>query len=83
MLSGLLIKNISCLVQTEDVAKLKVCGNKMPEFNTITDAFLYISEGFISDFGKMKDLQIGNILIENPRVEIINAGGRGAKLKKN
>jgi imidazolonepropionase len=73
MLTGILIKNIKCLVQTEDVIRLKVCGNEMSELNTITDAFLFISDGFISDFGKMKDLDIGLILTENPNVEIIDA----------
>ncbi|MDP3001837.1 MAG: imidazolonepropionase [Bacteroidales bacterium] len=76
MLTGLLIKNIKCLVQTEDVFRLKVCGNEMSELNTVTDAFLYIRDGFISDFGKMKDLKKGNILIDNPQVEIIDAIGR-------
>jgi len=76
MLTGLLIKNIRCLVQTEDVAKLKVCGNEMSELNTITDAFLYIRDGFISDFGKMKDLKTGNILTENPQINVIDASDR-------
>ena len=43
MLSGLLIKNIKCLVQTEDVVKLKVCGNEMSELKTITMHF-FLSE---------------------------------------
>jgi imidazolonepropionase len=76
MLTGLLIKNIKCLIQTEDVTKLKVCGNEMSEINSITDAFLFIRDGFISDFGKMKDLQPGNILAENSQVEIVDAIGR-------
>ena len=76
MVTGLLIKNIRCLVQTEDVTKLKVSGNEMSEINTITDAFLYIRDGFINDFGKMKDLKTGNMLIEYPQVEIIDANGR-------
>lgn len=76
MLTGLLIRNIRCLVQTEDVPKLMVRGNEMSELKTITDAYLYIRNGFISDFGKMKDLKTGNLLIENPRVEILDATGR-------
>ncbi|MEI8226064.1 MAG: imidazolonepropionase [Bacteroidota bacterium] len=76
MLTGLLIKNIKCLVQIEVVPKLKVCGNEMSELNTVSDAFLYISDGLISDFGKMEDLSTGKILTENSRVKIIDAAGR-------
>ena len=42
MLTGLLIKNIKCLVQTEDVPRLKVCGNEMSELPSINDAYLYM-----------------------------------------
>jgi imidazolonepropionase len=76
MLTGLLIKNIRCLVQTEEVPKLKVCGSEMSEVNTIYDAYLYIDDGLISDFGKMKDLQKSKILIQNPQVETIDASDR-------
>ena len=61
MLTGLLIKNIRCLVQTEDVPKLKVCGKKMSELNTVKDAWLYIKDGLISDFGKMSVIRSGEI----------------------
>ena len=40
------------------------------------DAYLYINNGFISDFGKMKDLQNNKILIQNPQTETIDASGR-------
>ncbi len=76
MLTGLLIKNISCLVQTEDIPALKISGKKMSELGTIPDAFLYIRDGFIVDFGKMKDLQSGKIPIEDPQTETIDAAGR-------
>ncbi|MCX6255415.1 MAG: imidazolonepropionase [Bacteroidia bacterium] len=76
MLTGLLIKNIRCLVQTEDTPKLKVCGNEMSKFNTLTDAFLFIKDGFIVDFGKMKNLKTGYILAENPQIVIIDATGK-------
>ncbi|MEI6049981.1 MAG: imidazolonepropionase [Bacteroidota bacterium] len=76
MLTGLLIKNIRCLVQTEDIPQSKVCGIKMSELNTIIDAFLYLKNGFINDFGKMEDLDIRYILAENPKVEIIDATGK-------
>ena len=51
MSSGLLIKNIKCLVQTEDIVRLKVCGTEMSQLGTLSDAFLYIKDGLIHDFG--------------------------------
>jgi imidazolonepropionase len=54
---GLLIKNIGCLIQTEDVPHNRVAGKDMAEIGTIRDAFLLIADGIIKDFGWMKDLQ--------------------------
>jgi len=76
MLTGLLIKNIRCLVQTEDIAKPRICGREMSELNTLTDAFLYIREGIIVDFGQMRDLRKRNIPLEDPRIKIIDAAGK-------
>jgi imidazolonepropionase len=76
MLTDLLIKNIKCLVQAENVTELKVCGTQMSHINTISDAYLYINNGFISDFGKMQDIQNNKILIQNPQTETIDASGR-------
>jgi imidazolonepropionase len=76
MLTGLLIKNIKGLVQTMDDNKSRVCGNEMSELNFITDAFLYINDGLISDFGKMEDINTGKLLAESQMVEIIDASGR-------
>ena len=38
--------------------------------------YLYIEDGIISDFGKMRDLQKSKILIQNPDIEIIDATGK-------
>jgi len=76
MLTGIFIKNIRSLIQTEDVPELKVCGREMAELNTINDAFLYIKDGLIRDFGKMKDLQNSEIITKNPLTKIIDASGR-------
>jgi imidazolonepropionase len=76
MLSGLLIKDISYLIQTEDFPQLKVCGLKMSELNIINDAYLYISNGCINDFGKMKDPGFNKILSENEGIEILDATGK-------
>ncbi|TAL59612.1 MAG: imidazolonepropionase [Bacteroidetes bacterium] len=76
MVTGLLIINIKILVQTEDIPKLKVSGNEMSILNTINDAFLWLRDGFIIDFGKMEDLQSMSILNENPKIKTIDATGR-------
>ena len=55
---GLLIKNISCLIQTEDVPRIWVAGKNMAELSVIENAFLKIKDGFISGFGEMKNLDI-------------------------
>ena len=76
MLTGLLITNIKSIIQVEEVPKLKVCGQEMSEIQTIDDAFLYIENGLISNFGLMVDLKNTNRLSENPNVEIIDARGK-------
>jgi len=76
MLTGLLIKNIRLLVQTEESSKLMKCGSEMAELSTIGDAYLYIRDGFISDFGKMQDLNVAGILDGTHQNEIIDATGR-------
>ncbi len=76
MLTGILIENIKRLIQVEENPKLRRCGKEMAELKTISDAYLYISEGLISDFGNMKDLPVRKILSENPGVKRIIAAGK-------
>ena len=76
MLTGLIIKNIKCLVQTEDIPLLKVCGKQMSELNTISYAYVYILDGYISNFGNMKDLDFDRILKTDPHVKSIDASGK-------
>ena len=52
----LLIKNIKGLVAADDRTGSKVCGNEMALLNTITDAYVYIENGLISDFGTMSKM---------------------------
>ena len=75
MLTSLLLKNIKCLVQTEEVPELKKCGSEMAELSVISDAFVFIKDGVIADFGTMEDLQKKDI-IEPQSVETIDASGR-------
>jgi len=76
MLTDLLIINIKGLVQTETVAKQKVSGTDMSEINTITDSWLYLKNGLISDFGKMSDLKSRMHEIKSTDIETLDAAGR-------
>ena len=75
MLTSLLLKNIKCLVQTENIPKLKKCGHEMSELSVLHDAYIYISEGVIVDFGAMIDFKNSKI-VQSPEVEIIDASGK-------
>jgi imidazolonepropionase len=68
---GILIKNISCLVQIEQVPRVWVAGKDMSELPVIDNAFLRIDNGLISDFGQMKDLNFNE-----KDYQIIDASGR-------
>jgi imidazolonepropionase len=76
MRTALLILNIRSLVQTEEVPRIKVCGDEMSQIHTVTDAFLFIINGIIQDFGKMNDIDIALTVAENPHIEIIDASRR-------
>jgi len=73
---GLLIKNIRCLVQTEENPVLKICGKEMSDLNTVSDAFLLMSNGKIEDFGRMDDLNAGTVSLPGSGYEEIDATGR-------
>ena len=76
MLRALLIKNIRCLVQVERTPKLKVCGKEMSELATISDAFLFLADGIIQDFGKMSELHKSRLDLYDSAFETIDATGR-------
>ncbi len=76
MNSGLLIINIRSLIQTRDDLELKAAGSEMAELKLINDAFLYIRDGLIIDFGSMKELMNTRSLVEEHNTNVINARGR-------
>lgn len=76
MPESLLIKNIGLLVQTEELAMLKVCGKEMSELKTISDAYLLINNGLITAFGPMREIDERKINSEVHSGSIIDAGGR-------
>lgn len=72
---GLLIKNIKCLVQTEDKPERKICGKDMARLGCIRDAFLFIQDGRISDFGSMNEYPAAYKISEN-NFDVIDASGK-------
>ena len=49
------IKNISELIQTEEIPRKWVSGKDMAKINTIKDAFVEVENGIITLFGSMED----------------------------
>ena len=76
MRSGILVKNIKCLVQVENSPKERICGKEMAHLEVINDAYLIINEGIISDFGEMKDLHHISIQDKTQKFNIIDARGK-------
>jgi imidazolonepropionase len=73
MPKALLIINIRCLVQTEEIVRVKISGIDMAELSTVKDAYLYIRNGIIIDFGQMRDLEISDIPLDDPMIKVIDA----------
>jgi imidazolonepropionase len=73
---AILIKNIKELVGTGNFPKLKACGREMAIINSISDAYLFIENGRISDFGKMSDLPQYIHKLSLNQKEIIDASGK-------
>jgi imidazolonepropionase len=71
----ILLKNIKELVQVEEIPRLLVAGKEMSNLKTINDAWLFLKDGIISDFGKMADLSPGYGSDEHS-LEIIDARGK-------
>ncbi len=52
----LLIKNIHELYQVEDTAREMVCGKDMAKLPMISEAYIYVVDDLIADFGSMADM---------------------------
>lgn len=72
----LLITNIKGLIGTEDEPKLKKSGREMSVLETISDAYLFVKDGGILDFGKMSEMpqRMNESVLSG--VEIIDASGK-------
>jgi imidazolonepropionase len=71
---GILIRNIKGLVQVEDDPKVMICGKDMAVLNVISDTYLFLENGFISDFGMMSGLNMADIQRFNITDEIDASG---------
>lgn len=76
MLTGLLIKNIKCIIQAEIVPKLKVSGAEMSVIHSLDNAYLYIRDGLIAEFGRMEKLLNSKIISKEKGIETLDATGR-------
>lgn len=68
---NILIKNIKSLVNVVDQPGKWVAGEAMSHLNTLDDAWLFIENGKIKDFGKMDSLKEKDI-----RGQVLDATGR-------
>ncbi len=75
MAGNILITNIKSLMQTEDNPRLKVCGKEMASVKTIDDAWLFLENGLISDFGSMDEIRNGNRSFTSTSIKEIDATG--------
>jgi len=73
---NILIKNIKELVQVENKPKLKVSGREMSSIETISDAYLLISDGMIVEFGKMELLSESTKANGLKEYKLIDASGK-------
>jgi imidazolonepropionase len=72
----LLIKNIKGLVAIDDQTRSKVSGQGMALMNTITDAYVFIENGLISDFGKMSNVPHNFTQNRFTDTKVIDASGK-------
>ena len=73
---GILITKIKGLVQTEDEPRTRICGKEMSALTVIPDAYLYLKDDLIADFGKMKDLKKDLPAGDHSKDRIIDASGK-------
>ncbi len=74
----ILIKNIKLLVQAAEESPRMVAGTKMSTLPVLADAFLFIKDGVIKDFGKMRSIENSPFSREfsGNETETIDASGK-------
>ncbi len=71
----ILIINIKELLQTDNDLRPKVCGAEMASLSSIKDAYLFIEDGLIQDFGTMSEFR-ESIYANKTDAKVIDAAGR-------
>ncbi|MFA6922873.1 MAG: imidazolonepropionase [Bacteroidales bacterium] len=72
----ILIKNIKELIGIKQKPISKILGKDMSILNTLKDAFIFIENGKISDFGCMSESKHIYILKNNKEIKQIDAAGK-------
>jgi len=72
----LLITNIKSLMQTEEKPRQKICGRDMASVSRVDNAYLYIENGLISEFGPMSEVKDVKFGAGESNTITINAKGR-------
>lgn len=70
---SILIKNIKRLLVVQEGNSTPLRGSALSELNSIDNAFVYIKDGVIEDYGVMSEMPL---LSDNQEVEVIDADGR-------
>lgn len=73
---NILIRNIGELVHIDKEPKLKVSGNEMASLGVLKNAFLYVEDGKIADFGAMNSLADSKIIRKDAMYRFIDAAGK-------
>lgn len=73
---AILIKNIKELLQVDNDNRLLSRGKEMKKMQTIKNAWVFVNNGLIEDFGLMSDLNINDIINKIPDVEMIDAANK-------
>ena len=72
----LLLKNIKCMVQTEAIPRIRVSGGEMARLGSISDAYLFVEDGIIKDFGPMTELPLSIHQAGSQQDMVIDVSGK-------
>jgi imidazolonepropionase len=76
MLRNYLLTNIKELIQVRDESEKVLLGEKLKSLPSIKDAFLYVKDDLIADFGEMKNFDLSTFSEKNPVDEKIDCTGK-------
>ena len=71
-----LIENIKELIQVEDNPVKYVSGHDMRNIKTIRNAFVFVKDGIIEDFGSMDSERLSELKSTTSKMDIIDSTGK-------